>query len=306
MDKLSQTVMSFPALTCRPTSLSLARKLVKPAKIHTYRLRILPGRSTGIPVPVRGRMRVAIACYEGEEERVNDLLDGEPFLHPALGQPVQLISERVRSNSKVDDIAGLCGRWSMSTSTRTQPLLAVHRHLQSRPQRQSASAFRSGLASNQPLYNSNNSNSVVVVKMSSSSSAASRRALHSSAQRKQDQQKAGVTYKHQASLPHLPIPTLENTAAKFLESARPFVSDVTPGAPVASEANPTADYKRLKEAVEDFKTSPLVKELQQRLEKHAEGKDSWLIDWFNSANYFGESRFFRTGAPWVRTGIFRS
>ena len=39
--------------------------------------------------------------------------------------------------------------------------------------------------------------------------------------------------------------------------------------------------------MEDFAKSPFVAELQKRLEQHAQGKDSWLIDWFNSANYFG-------------------
>ena len=106
--------------------------------------------------------------------------------------------------------------------------------------------------------------------------------IHSSSKAKQ-----GVTYAQQSKIPHLPIPSIASTAAKFLETARPFVSDVTPGAPVAGEEHQTEEYKRVKAAVEDFKTSPFVQELQSRLEKHAEGKDSWLIDWFNSANYFG-------------------
>lgn len=109
--------------------------------------------------------------------------------------------------------------------------------------------------------------------------------IHSSSKAKQ-----GVTYAQQSKIPHLPIPSIASTAAKFLETARPFVSDVTPGAPVAGEEHQTEEYKRVKAAVEDFKTSPFVQELQSRLEKHAEGKDSWLIDWFNSANYFGGRR----------------
>ena len=116
--------------------------------------------------------------------------------------------------------------------------------------------------------------------------APSRRDLHSS--QKKASQGAGATYKHQSSLPHLPIPSISNTAAKFLDSARPFVSDPSPGAPLAGEQNPNKAYNRLKSVVKDFEDSDLIKELQTRLENHAKGKDSWLIDWFNSANYFGD------------------
>jgi hypothetical protein len=96
-----------------------------------------------------------------------------------------------------------------------------------------------------------------------------------------------ATYRHQHTLPHLPIPTLESTAAKYLESTRPFVSDLSPHAPVAGDEHPTKAYERTKAAVKDFVESPLVKELQKRLQEHAKGKDSWLIDWFNTGSYFG-------------------
>lgn len=101
----------------------------------------------------------------------------------------------------------------------------------------------------------------------------------------------GVTYAQQSKIPHLPIPTIAATADKFLDAARPWVSDARPGVPVAGEHHQTEDYKRLKAAVEDFKTSPFVQELQTRLQEHAKGKDSWLINWFNSANYFGASPY---------------
>jgi len=96
-----------------------------------------------------------------------------------------------------------------------------------------------------------------------------------------------ATYRHQHTLPHLPIPSIESTAQKYLESTRPFVSDLSPQAPVASDAHPTKAYERTKAAVKEFVESPLVKELQQRLQEHAKGKDSWLIDWFNTGSYFG-------------------
>jgi carnitine O-acetyltransferase len=111
--------------------------------------------------------------------------------------------------------------------------------------------------------------------------------MHTTSEVPEDSKKGTALYQHQDKLPHLPIPSIASTAAKYLESARPFVSDVAPEAMVASDEHPTKDYERLKKAVKEFETSDFVKELQGRLEKHAEGKDSWIIDWFNSANYFG-------------------
>jgi carnitine O-acetyltransferase len=119
--------------------------------------------------------------------------------------------------------------------------------------------------------------------------APARRSLHSSSAKKS----ANVTYQHQDVLPCLPIPSISSTATKFLDSARPFVSDPAPGAPVASDANPTEEYTRLKAVVKDFESSEFVQELQKRLEEHAKGKDNWLIEWFNEANYFGESSYTR-------------
>lgn len=99
-----------------------------------------------------------------------------------------------------------------------------------------------------------------------------------------------ATYRHQHTLPRLPIPSLESTAQKYLDSTRPFVSDLSPKAPVASDEHPTKAYLATKAAVKEFVESPLVRELQQRLQEHAKGKDSWLIDWFNTGSYFGGCR----------------
>lgn len=122
------------------------------------------------------------------------------------------------------------------------------------------------------------------------------RSVHSSS-KVSSETKGGALYKHQDSLPYLPIPSLASTAQKFLDSARPFVSDPSPQAMVAGEDNPTKEYERLKKAVKEFETSAYTKELQKRLEEHAKGKDSWLIDWFNSANYFGRSSRLALPAP---------
>lgn len=39
--------------------------------------------------------------------------------------------------------------------------------------------------------------------------------------------------------------------------------------------------------MKEFVESPLVKELQERLLKRAEGRDSWLSEWWNETAYFG-------------------
>lgn len=127
----------------------------------------------------------------------------------------------------------------------------------------------------------------IALSARSIAAAMTRRSMHTTSEVDPASKQGTTLYQHQDKLPHLPIPSIASTAQKFLDSARPFVSDVAPEAAVASDQNPTQDYERLKKAVDEFKSSDFVKELQSRLEKHAEGKDSWLIDWFNSASYFG-------------------
>jgi len=79
----------------------------------------------------------------------------------------------------------------------------------------------------------------------------------------------------QNSLPHLPVPTIESTAFKYMETVRPHL-----------------DYKQFEhtqEAIRDFLTSPMVKTLQNRLEARADqpGMKNWLSDWWNLAAYMG-------------------
>jgi carnitine O-acetyltransferase len=61
-------------------------------------------------------------------------------------------------------------------------------------------------------------------------------------------------YKFEASLPHLPVPTLKQTAARYLKSTLPFQTPTTAA------------------AVDSFLTSPLVNTLQERLQARAAGK----------------------------------
>ena len=81
--------------------------------------------------------------------------------------------------------------------------------------------------------------------------------------------------RYQASLPKLPVPTLESTCAKYLETVRPLV---TPEA-----------YKNTQASVDSFLKSPLAAKLQERLKARAAEPEmkNWLSDWWNEAAYMG-------------------
>jgi carnitine O-acetyltransferase len=84
---------------------------------------------------------------------------------------------------------------------------------------------------------------------------------------------AGPMLRFQVSLPHLPVPTLSSTAAKYLESVRPHL---TPSAFAATEATVSA-----------FLRSTIAAQLQQRLQARASEPEikNWLADWWNDAAY---------------------
>ena len=81
--------------------------------------------------------------------------------------------------------------------------------------------------------------------------------------------------RYQASLPKLPIPSLQSTATKYLESVRPLT---TPAAYAHTEAT-----------VKDFIASPQAAELQRRLEERRsrEGTKNWISEWWNDVAYMG-------------------
>ncbi|KAK0487531.1 acyltransferase ChoActase/COT/CPT [Armillaria novae-zelandiae] len=86
---------------------------------------------------------------------------------------------------------------------------------------------------------------------------------------------AGPMLRYQASLPHLPVPTLSSTVHKYLETVRPHVSE--------------AAYKQTESVAKDFLASPLSAELQKRLEARAADPNvtNWISDWWNDAAYMG-------------------
>ncbi|BGP15274.1 Carnitine O-acetyltransferase mitochondrial [Rhodosporidiobolus nylandii] len=95
----------------------------------------------------------------------------------------------------------------------------------------------------------------------------------------------GVTpmLRFESNLPHLPVPSLEETASRYLASIKPYHTAQEP----TSSSAPLPSWSASEKAVKEFVESPLVKELQNRLEKRAAEKESWLSEWWNETAYFG-------------------
>ncbi|GAA5855757.1 hypothetical protein JCM8547_001671 [Rhodosporidiobolus lusitaniae] len=93
----------------------------------------------------------------------------------------------------------------------------------------------------------------------------------------------GPMYRFESTLPKLPVPTLEETAERYLKSIKPFH---TSQSPTASNAL-LPSWQRSEKAVKEFLESPLVRTLQVRLEERAREKESWLSEWWNETAYFG-------------------
>lgn len=84
----------------------------------------------------------------------------------------------------------------------------------------------------------------------------------------------GATYRYQDSLPRLPVPSLEETAARYLRSVKAVVSP--------------EEYARTEQAVKEFiKPGGDGERLQQRLVARANDPKikNWLYDWWNEAAY---------------------
>lgn len=76
------------------------------------------------------------------------------------------------------------------------------------------------------------------------------------------------------SLPRLPVPTLEETAKRYLKSVHPLVS--------------STEYAETEKAVSEFvKPGGVGETLQKRLQARREDPNvkNWIFDWWNSAAY---------------------
>lgn len=84
-------------------------------------------------------------------------------------------------------------------------------------------------------------------------------------------------------LPQLPVPTLEETATRYLKSLEPYHKSPSPFAPDSL----LPSFAKSQSAVSDFLASPLVKTLQSRLEQRAGSESNWLASWWDQTAYFG-------------------
>merc|ERR1712070_1058855 len=86
----------------------------------------------------------------------------------------------------------------------------------------------------------------------------------------------GPMLRYEASLPRLPVPTLEETAQRYLKSLHPLLSET--------------EFNASKTAVEKFVApGSLAHELQKRLQARREDPkiSNWLAEWWNNAAYLG-------------------
>ncbi|KAK6454800.1 ceramide glucosyltransferase [Scheffersomyces xylosifermentans] len=82
----------------------------------------------------------------------------------------------------------------------------------------------------------------------------------------------GDLFKYQSQLPKLPVPALQDTAAKYLRSVEPFLSK-----------QQLAETKR---KVEDFiQPGGAGEKLQSRLNEFAKDKDNWLAEYWDDYAY---------------------
>ncbi|KAK5998168.1 Carnitine O-acetyltransferase [Cladobotryum mycophilum] len=84
----------------------------------------------------------------------------------------------------------------------------------------------------------------------------------------------GAMLRFQESLPRLPVPTLEETAKRYLKSLHPILS--------------TAEYETSKTAIEDFiKPGGVGSKLQEKLLARREDPKTknWMYEWWNDAAY---------------------
>lgn len=84
---------------------------------------------------------------------------------------------------------------------------------------------------------------------------------------------ASTTLSLQHTLPKLPVPELEQSVTKHLESVRALFSQ--------------PEYEEAKRTAEDFLRSDLSRKLQAKLKSRAaDAKDSsWLLQWWNKYSY---------------------
>ncbi|GAB6033304.1 hypothetical protein CHUAL_013075 [Chamberlinius hualienensis] len=79
-----------------------------------------------------------------------------------------------------------------------------------------------------------------------------------------------TTFQYDDSLPSLPVPSLDKTLEKYLESVRPFTNE--------------KDYAATKKLVEEFRNG-IGPQLQRKLEERAKNMRNWLETWWEDYAY---------------------
>ncbi|MCJ1309293.1 Carnitine O-acetyltransferase mitochondrial [Agyrium rufum] len=82
----------------------------------------------------------------------------------------------------------------------------------------------------------------------------------------------GAMLRFEDSLPKLPVPTLEETAKRYIKSVHPLLN--------------SSEFETTKKAVEDFvKPGSIGETLQSRLKERASKQKNWIYEWWNDAAY---------------------
>ena len=81
-----------------------------------------------------------------------------------------------------------------------------------------------------------------------------------------------TTFSRQHEVPKLPLPTLEDTVAKYLVTIEPFAAS-------------TAELEATRKAAAEFLSDPDVRERQKQLEKLRAEKDNWVEDLWLGVGY---------------------
>ncbi|XP_004702696.1 peroxisomal carnitine O-octanoyltransferase isoform X2 [Echinops telfairi] len=78
------------------------------------------------------------------------------------------------------------------------------------------------------------------------------------------------TFQYQDTLPSLPVPTLEESLKKYLDSVKPFANE--------------EEYRKTEEIVKNFQNG-IGEKLQQKLLQRAKEKRNWLEEWWLNVAY---------------------
>ena len=82
------------------------------------------------------------------------------------------------------------------------------------------------------------------------------------------------TFSMDPELPSLPVPPLEQTMTKYINTLEPILFD--------------SEYAQTKRVVADFmKPGGIGEQLQKKLEQKASKSNNWLAEWWDDCAYFG-------------------